>query len=657
MIRAKIETSSTTYRVADETHSASGSLWEGRLLNAPRLSEMAKLPLDSQQLRQIELSVANTTDAGGHYIDISTEALWAARVTVEWDVGTSTRTWSGRIKRWSQDGEGTLSVTVAEDAQAVLGRLLPDEVVRLTSYSEAAREAANTTIPMVFGGSSSDPVRVRGLLVDRTSFRWLLCAGEIRQVIRVYADRREVTSGITTYTGTAGQSVYPGFAFVQFASDPRDAAGRWPEIHADVVGLKLGTATETECRNPARVLKYLLTTPATGACGWGLGVSTSDIDDASFAQAIADCDAAGFRLDGALYFQQAARAWIDEILLACRGELYQTAAGKWGMRIDRPKTSAKTFTAANSRVLHFGRGSATDRTNRVVLDYRYDCTDGTLLASQVRDDTASQSAIGVNERRVSALLLRDHATAGKIADYLLGVESYGEPRIELETADDCTGLSAGHRITVTREDLGLSDAAFVITRLVPGDFVSVIEARGYSDAIYGTTTPATPSDPVTDPVVPGPDAASPPAQLSGLSLSTGVVMQADGTALAYVEGSYTPGARTLFTTIEYGAGAAPTVWRSLSHDNTGLFRVNGLPVGVQYTFRLKAVNTGGASAPVTATITTAADTTPPGTPGTPTLSVLFKSIRVRCFQNATKAADLAGFRIFRNTTNDSGTAS
>jgi len=639
----------TTFRLSGESGESGGNPFEGRLLNTPQVEAQAKASDQGNPVRQVSLAIRNE-DA---WIDLATEELWGASVQIA--VDGVTETWTGTIKRFSEDGRGVLAVEAAEDVLAVFKRPMPDEVIRIATYTDVAREAVNSTVPTVFGGTSTDPIRIRAQLVDRVNFRYLICVGEIRQVVTILKDRETLAAGFTAYTGTSGQATYPGFAYLEFAADPRDSAGRWPEILVDVVGLKLGASTEAQCRNPARILQYLLTTADTGACGWGLGVAAGDLEAASWAQAITDCDTFTLKADGALFEQRPASIWINELLKACRGAL-TFESGKWVLRIDQISASVKTFDADNMELLDRGKGASSERINRVVLDYRYDPTEGTLLSSQTREDATSQAAIGVNERRESLLMVRDHTTAGKVADYWLRSEQYGEDRLRLRSDELPAGLRPGQVITIDRTDKGYSSALFRVERVRPGDFVGEAEARAYSDSIFDNDAPATSTDPATDPNVPGPDGASPPAVPAGLSLATGVTIQADGTALAYVEGTYTPGALALFTAIEYGAGAAPGSWSNLTHDQTGLFRVNGLPVGVEYTFRLTSVNTGGSSSPITGTITTAADVTAPGTPVTPTLTVLFKSVRVRCFQNLTKAADLAGFKVFRHTADVSGSA-
>ncbi len=887
-VRLRINTlTPNTYRFADRSADYGGYLWLGRIQNAPQLEELASPPGTEFQVKRINVSLGNSDG-----IIPVTENLWGGVATLEIDNGTTTRTWSGIVKAYDHDGAGNLAIGVTEDPQHELSRMIPDEVVRLSTWSEAGADAVNTPVPTVLGGSAADPVRVPGILVDRTAFTFLLCVGEIRQVVKVFKDRVEVTEGFTAYVGAADQETFPGFAIVTFAADPRDDSGRWPEIHADVVGLKLGDHTEEECRNPARCLKYLLETAASGVGGWGLGVNALKIDGDSFDQAILDCQEIGFKLDGALSAQMTARQWISQMTLAMRGSLdfrggkytltvdkargvgsgapeqvgsvltaadavehdlfgasvalseagdvlvvgadgrdgvtenegcvytydrsgtswvqrgsalkagdaafgdtfgasvalsadgavlavgapgrngtkggvylfdltdgawvqrgsvleagdavaelffgasvafaddasilavgaygrsdpatyqggvylFDLAGGAWVQRGDvllaadaaegdcfgiacslsadgsilavgayardaafdyqggvylfdwsgsawvqrgnvllasdgaeedffgravslsadgeilavgayarddsatdqggvylfdwsgsawaqrgdaavapdgaeagyfgiscslkgsgrglvvgsdgmagasakeggvytfeMTATAAATFNLRNMALQRFGRGQSTQRINRVIAEYRHDPVAGKWLGWQQRDDTTSQSAIGVQERRFTLPLVRDHGTAGLVTDYHLGYEVYGEQQIMFNTAADCSRLAVDSLIIIDRPDLGLLEALFRVTALRPGDFVSTIEARSFSDAMFDPTTVTDPNDPEIDPRIPGTtmENALPVPTLEGSSkpaISEDTYILADGTILTDISVSFT----------------------------------------------------------------------------------------------------------------------
>lgn len=653
MIRITIQTGAHTYRISNQSHEHDGYPWRGRLLNVPELELLGKVTDQENPVREIPLAIDNHDG----FIDIDTDSIWNATVTYEND--NYADTWVGIIARYSESGEKTLSIQATEQTQALFKLMIPDEIVRIANYTDAPRDAANTTIPMIFGGTALSPVRTKAILVDRVNFRYIICLGEIRQIVSVLKNRTAITEGFTSYTGTAGQATYPGFAYIEFASDPRDDAGVWPEILVDVVGLKLGAHTEEECRNPARILYYLLTTARTGACGWGLGRNVSELDASSFSTAISDCDSAGFKIDGAMDEQKYAPQWIDRITSACRGSFGQKA-GKWALSIDKVAASVKHYGTgyAKMRVSTRGKGSMTNRKNQFVLNYRYDATDGRFLGFAQRDDVTSQNALGTtNKFEDTNKLVSDHTAAGYIVDYYKRYEEYGEDRIEFTTSD-FSGVSKDSVIEITRADFGYSAKKFRVVSISISKRTAKIEARSYDDAIFDNDTPGTPpADPETDPTIPAAAPPNPPGVPADLSLQTNVRVQPDGTVIGYADISFTPAVAALFTRIEVGEGAAPESWVELGViGESGIYHHEPAKVGQNYTYRLTSVNAGGSSAPVTANVTIAADTTAPLVPQAPVLSTYFKSIAVKCLQNLTKAPDHASFDVYRNTTNNSGTA-
>jgi hypothetical protein len=202
------------------------------------------------------------------------------------------------------------------------------------------------------------------------------------------------------------------------------------------------------------------------------------------------------------------------------------------------------FNLRNMALQRFGRGQSTQRINRVIVEYRHDPVAGKWLGWQQRDDTTSQGAIGVQERRFTLPLVRDHITAGLIADYHLGYEIYGEQQILFDTPEDCSEIEADSIIIIDRPDLGLSEALFRVTAIRAGAFVSSIEARSFDNAIFDSTTATDPTDPEIDPRIPGTtmENALPVPTLEGSSkpaISEDTYILADGTILTDISVSFT----------------------------------------------------------------------------------------------------------------------
>lgn len=661
----KITGASGTYYLSGQTAAKSGIPYEGRLMNAPAIEKLTKATDTGNPVRELTFSINNLKDTGAFWIPMDTETFWNKEVEIS--VDGVTEKWVGKIRSLDQQGNGTLNVSIVDDTYALFKKPIPDETVRIADFSQVGTSGTNTTINIPLGGTTSSPIKVKGTLVDRVNFIYLVAVGEIQSIVAVQKDRATADPGTyTTATGTAGQPTYPGYAYVQFNADPRDSAGRWPDVTATVTGMKLGASTEAECRNPARILYYLLTTANSGACGWGLGVPSGDIDATSFNAAIAACDSLGFKIDGVINERRAASVWIDQICRAMRGKFIKKN-GKHTLTVDADTSSVKTYTGLNMVIDSFGRGIYSDRKNRVVVDYRFDVADGRLLGSAVRDDATSQADIGVNEYRTELLLVSDHASANKIADYLSNIEVYGEKRIQFSTKDmPAGGLNQDDVITIDRSDYGLSSVKFRVTSCVLQWFneteaKALVTARSYDSAVFGNTTPpAEPTWPIPAGVLPGPESMQAPAAVSAVSLSSDVTVQdADGSTQAYVYGTFNLGARTLFVTVEIGLGISPvpSTWRTVAATSTGSFRVEGLTVGAPYTFRFTAHNSGGDSTPVLATITASRDTSAPNAPSAVSAGVFFKTTRIEITRSVAVSNNLAGYAVYRHTSNDSASAS
>lgn len=487
--------SGTAYYLSDETiEGADERTYYGRILNKLAIENAVK-PFASSlnNLRTLNLSIRNDDNY------LSGE-LWSASVAIT--IEGVNETWKGLINSWSQDGAGTLNLSLFENSIVAFQALLPDEMVRISSFPDASMAASNITIPTVFGGKESDPVRVPGILVHRTKFRYLLCVGEIRSIVRVFKDRTEITDGFTTALGTKSQLNLPGYAYIEFEKDPRDGNGRWPEILVDVIGLKLGNYDETECRNPARILQYLLTTENKGACAWGLGISADDLNLTSITNAISDCETFGFYLDGALMSQRQASLWIAEICKSGRMSLYKHD-GLWCLDVDKANSSVCEFTDDDIELLHFGKASVSDVVNDVTLQYRYDATEGTFLGSQQRTNDTNIALIGRNRNVEELYLVKDHYTAGKLADYRLGLAQYSSLKVEFKT----------RKYSISGTNLRKHDVISIKTRNVTGsfrilkididDFLATVEATEYSDDIFATSDTTLTTDPELDPVLPG----------------------------------------------------------------------------------------------------------------------------------------------------------
>ncbi len=143
--------------------------------------------------------------------------------------------------------------------------------------------------------------------------------------------------------------------------------------------------------------------------------------------------------------------------------------------------------------------------------------------------------------------------------------------------------------------------------------------------------------------------------VSSISLNSEVVIQTDGTSLVYITGSFTKPDMAVSTLVEIGEGGSPTSWATVQEASIEELRYGPVKPGTTYTFRFTAKNKFAASTPITDSVLTVGDTTAPGTPAL-AVSANLKNITAT-INLSSPPSDLAGFRIYRNTTNSFPTGS
>lgn len=608
MIKITIQAGTNTYLVASKTIGVDGvGIFQGRLLNevvlSRRFSKAGNAP--------VTLNVSIRNNDG--FIPRSVN-LWAASVTI---VSNSGHQWSGKITAYDRDGAGILRLVITEKAAPELTIQFPDEVARLVTVDEKFHVSAlNVTLPLVVGGNAEKPILVKGILIDKVRGIYLLCVGENHQIVNVYRGAEKLTTGFSAYTGTSGQAEYAGFAYVELtdAALRKNDDGSYVEVSADVIGLKLGSHTVEECRNGARFLRYLLTTPKDGACGWGLGIGSSEVDTAAFSEAIARVDAAGLKMDGVFYFRQLAQSWIDQICQAIRGSYEIGENGLRHLFVNADSVSAKTYTKKNMKLLRDGKGAFTGQVyNRGRLDFAYNPLTGQFMQHvDYEDDTGSIADIGELDFSGQSYLIRDMVTAQAILDYTCKRSLIGADKVYFKTRELPANARTGTIITIDYPEKALSGTWQIISIDV-GSFVHEIEAEKFSSSIFIAGTPGAAIDwsgdaPVVSPVLPG--------AASGLALSTDVEYDAngDGSAIPYISGTFTiPEGKYLGAAVFWGEGAAPLAWNSVTIKGTE-FKIKPVRAGVQYTVKVQMFNQSGSAAAITGSIVVGSHAAIPPTP-------------------------------------------
>ncbi|MDD2998740.1 MAG: hypothetical protein PHV05_06720, partial [Candidatus Riflebacteria bacterium] len=595
-----------TYRIAGKTTGVDGvGIYHGRLLNelkiSRRFSKAGNAPLT------LNISISNNDS----FIPRSLN-LWAAPVTVATDTGYQ---WVGKITAFDRNEKDVLNIVVTEKSAPELSIKFPDEVVRLVTVDENFHTSAlNVTLPLVVGGNSAKPILVKGILIDRINGIYLLCVGEIHQVIKVYRGTEELTTGFTIHIGTPDQTEYAGFAYVQLTDETlrKNDDGSYVEISADVIGLKLGTHTVEECRNGARFLQHLLSTPKDGICGWGLGLSSSEINSTAFATAISRVDAAGLKMDGVFYFRQIAQSWIDQICQAIRGDYEIGENGQRRLFVNANAASVKVYTKNNIRLLRDGKGSYSGQVyNKGRLEFDYNPLTGIFMQSAQFEDSDSIDDIEEQPFLGQSYLIRDMATAQAILEYNCKKSMIGADKVYFETLELPDNAKKGDIITIDYPEKGIT-GAWQISALEISDYKHTIEAEKFSDSIFISGTPGIAIDwtkdaPITSPITPG--------AASGLLLSTEITRSPEGTNTIAITGSFSPpDGTTMMANAEYGEGVAPVTWCNHGLIRGNSFRIAPVKHAQIYSVRVQMLTSTGHSSYVTATITTAGDTEAPAAP-------------------------------------------
>ncbi len=585
--------------------------------------------------------------------------LWNAKAEILTDNGHS---WTGKVTSYRTDAGGKLILVATEQTAPELSRDLPDEFVRLVEIDENVHVSAlNLTVPLVVGGTASDPIQVKGILKNKTNAIYYLCVGEIREIVSVRVGTEKLTRteaearGYLCYTGSQSQAAEPGIAYIQI-SDPelrKNSDGSYVEIGAEVVGLKLGDHSVEECRNGARFLYWLLKTPSTGPCGWGLGIADADIDADAFTTAISAVHAAELKLDGIIYEQKTARNWITEICRAIRGSYEIGTDGKRRLFVQAPGSSEFTFTDSNMELISSGMGAFTGRVyNKGRLNYSYNPFTGYFMQSANFSDSASIAEIEEQEFIGDSFLIRDAATAQKILNYTCKNSLIAAYSISFSTMTLPIRCRVGTIITVNHARQGVK-GLFRIVGLQAGDHINRIEAVRYDVSVFDNGSVAVPVDwPEDLPITP----LVTPAAPSGLSLTQVAIEAADGTTVFGIKGTFSfPADQHLGASVEWGEGLLPVYnWNSLGLLQGNNFEILGLKNDTAYAVRVRMISATGRSEYVTATITTESDTLPPPVPFL-SITSFFKNISIS-LSLSSYPADMLGYIIYRNTVNNSSTA-
>lgn len=628
----------TVYKFASKTTDTTDGIYLGRLRDDLSLTSMASVSGTVPASQNLTIYNAD------NYISKS-ENFWGASLLLTQENGL---TWLGKVTFFNFDSDGNLYLTASEKGAPELELQLPDEVRQVYTIDDNFHQSSVTmTIPLVIGGTHSNPITLPTILIDKTRGIYLICTGEIREIVTVYNGTEALPrSAYIPYRGWSTQTEHPGFAYIQLEEPYRyNSDGSYAEINVDVVGLKLGEHTAEECRNGARFLLWFLKTASSGINGWGCGIPESEIDVASFNSAISLVDLMGLKLDGIMWLRQSAQNWIDQICQAIHGSYSIGSNGKRKLTIDYAgAASKKTFNASKIILNKYGKDSYVSTVyNKGILSYGYNPITGLFMQSAQFDNADSIAQIGEQKFVGESYLIQDASTALAILEYNCKKSLSSAEAIDFTTDDLTTDLFAGDIITLDRSDIGIT-GEFQITSISTSDTKSEITAVRFDRSVFTVTGSHSNVNWGNEKqIIP----AIIPANPTNLVLSSGTLINEDGTANVYIDGTFDiPEGGWLFASVQVGETVAPTSWSDSTIINGNSFRINFIKPNTVYSVRIRLVTSTGHSDYITATIRTLGDLVAPPVPLL-VASTYLKTIKITA-SITNPPYDLAGFEIWRS---------
>lgn len=316
------------------------------------------------------------------------------------------------------------------------------------------------------------------------------------------------------YAVFKGGRVATGGSFFKYVTIPGFYFGTTPYMKVisfvlrrcpNTLGLAGGKENVSGDANPAAMLYEILTNGR-----WGLGLSTSQIDTASFTSAADVLYSEGFGLSMIVDQGSSARDLINEIQRHIDAVMYtDTATGLIVLRLIRADYGPGDPIALNvDNVISckIGRPAWPDTRNLVKVRYTDRAGNFTQRVVQARDSANLQIQGEQSSEEFDFRGISNAAIAQKRCEQLLRVVSYPLAPIELEVNRAAWTMRPGSVGRLTWAPLGITDLAFRCTRISNGELADGrIRVDGIEDVfgIQGTAfaAPGTSGwdDPITEP--------------------------------------------------------------------------------------------------------------------------------------------------------------
>ncbi len=624
------------YRLSTDSFAEGGFQWHGRVLSFPVLTDTFSVT------GRAPFSGNVSIDNSDSFIDKS--LLWNAEAVLS----AGGMTIKGNVASWSEEG-GKLVLSITEKNLPEFSAEIPDEMQRIFS-ADPHWSAVDVAIPIAVGGSQETPLAVKGVFSRAVDRLYILCSGEIHEILEVRLNGEMLTpaecqeKGIELFTGTSSQEVAPGFACVRLPEDLlRNDDGTFAEVGAKIVGLKLGNHTPEECRSAARFLYHLLKTPATGVGGWGLGIPEEEIDASSFYDTAILLEAKGLKFDAVLYFRQTGQSWIDQICQASMSEYFIAPDGHRSLRAAFGKSSKALFTDDTASTPILSKDSVINIRNCGSFYYDYSYITDAWMGCASWQNLSSIQEVGRQEFRGESYLVKDAHTAESLLACECKRTLVAAEKLSFSTDSLYEGARAGDLVTLDFERAGIS-GLFKIISLRAGDFEAAVIAERYDPLAYSVEGETFSGfDLLESPEV---RAAVLPAKPEGLELSSEIIDTPSGSHVR-ITGSFQTAPGAFAVLCEVGKGATPSSWQTLPLQAGGGFIYEPADPGQLYTFRICSVASGGKSSWSQASCTAIADTEAP-LPPVVTGKVAGKTVALTV-KLSSPPSDMRGFEIWRAT--------
>lgn len=588
------------------------------------------------------------TAIAGHEVEDITEIYFEDEHIATFDASGAAATLESGVTRFDSDG----------------GRQTPFFKSRKGTSTQGAIEEMQDNIP--FGSYfNNNAGGYRGWTVNNAQ---VLVGRNLK-----YVDGGTQPKDFTDYesVGQAWSSDHQckdtAIVYGRLAYNPNVYINGLPKVTYRVKGKKLydpRTSTTVYGNNAALcILDYLMDDK------YGLGVSTDEIDMTSFITAANVCDedvtlAAGgtekrYTINGVIDTSLTPRDVLENMLTACAGKLVYVN-GQFTLYAAEYRTPNVSIDEDDiiSSISVSTKNSNRSNYNGVKGSFADPDSEPPFIATEYPVQTSSSFETIDGKQSYTTLDLpftTSSATAQRLAKLLLN-RSRQEITISFKAKLSAINVTAGDTISVTNSRLGFSNKTFEVTSSQLGFdgtsmFVGITATEVSSSTFdWDAEESAIIQNTWTDYrqfTIPAP---------TDLSVTADVTVQTDGTAVGGVTITWTAALSENITSYELQwKVSTDTNYQSTTTGETSFTANGSFITGATYNVRVRSLTrNGGYSDWTSTTVDIPNDSTAPATPTGLTATGGAGSVTLDWTGNTEN--DLAGYEVYENSSNDSGTA-